>query len=580
MMIDDKKPFDILKTDVLVIGAGAAGLRAAIELHHQGIKCMLISKRSYNDAHTKLAAGGINAALANVDQHDSWEIHAVDTILEGHELASPAAVETLTQEAPERVLELYHWGCPFALTEDGKINQRFFGAQTHPRTCFVGDCTGSAILETLLSKVRECNIPFHQEIFITKLRMQNGRVCGAMGFYRKNNRMLLIEAPDVIMAGGGYTGLYQRSSSRHDENTGDAVALSLEAGALLRDMEMVQFHPTGMVSPKEMQGTLVSEAVRGEGGRLFNCQGERYMQRYSPDKLELDARDIVARANYQEICEGRGTEHGGVLLDISHIDAAYIHERLPKIYEQFNRFDLDITRSAMEVAPTAHYSMGGVKVDFPSGASAVPGLYVIGEASAGLHGANRLGGNSLAETLVFGRQTAIHLTDNQSRLSDQSADYQDALEHFQDLKALWSADGKNDPTELLEQLGGILWSCAGIIRQEEGLLEGLQRLTELKARAADLKVVNNQLAYETALNLRFGLMVAQAILQSAQLRRESRGAHFRSDYPEKVSEWQQNIICRKDADELKLFTEAVGAWPRQIEMALKDQQVVQYHHLE
>ncbi|MDQ3183387.1 MAG: FAD-dependent oxidoreductase, partial [Actinomycetota bacterium] len=290
---------NLVQTDVLIVGAGAAGLRAAIELAREGVDVLVLGKRRHGDAHTVWAAGGINASLGNLDPDDRWEIHAADTIGEGHFVNDPRAVEILAREAPERILELRDWGCPFSLTEDGELNQRYFGAQSFRRTCFAGDRTGEAILGTLVAKAKEEGVSYREDVYVTKLLKSGGRVNGAAGFDMQSGRRLLFGARAVVLAAGGYTSIYRRGSSRPDENNGDATALAYEAGAALKDMEFVQFHPTGMIEPEGMDGRLVTEAVRGEGGRLYNSEGERFMERYSPKHMELDARDVVARANYR-----------------------------------------------------------------------------------------------------------------------------------------------------------------------------------------------------------------------------------------------------------------------------------------
>jgi succinate dehydrogenase / fumarate reductase flavoprotein subunit len=406
--IDD---INLIGTDVLIVGAGAAGLRAAIELAREGVGVLVLGKRRHGDAHTVWAAGGINASLGNLDPDDRWEIHAADTIGEGHFVNDPRAVEILAREAPERILELRDWGCPFSLTKDGELNQRYFGAQSFRRTCFAGDTTGEAILGTLVDKAKEVGVSYREDVYVTKLLKSGGRVNGAAGFDMRSGRRLLFGARAVVLAAGGYTSIYRRGSSRPDENNGDAMALAYEAGAALKDMEFVQFHPTGMIEPEEMDGRLVTEAVRGEGGRLYNSEGERFMERYSPRHMELDARDVVARANYREIRDGRGTPDGAVLLDISHRDPG-LHqgpaaEHVRAVYGAGGGHN----EGAHEGFPTAHYGMGGIEVDPRTGATAVEGLFAVGESTAGVHGANRLGGNSLAETVVFGKILGSHLAD-------------------------------------------------------------------------------------------------------------------------------------------------------------------------
>jgi succinate dehydrogenase / fumarate reductase, flavoprotein subunit len=569
-----------IDTPVLVIGAGAAGLRTAIELVQRGIGCLVIGKRRHGDAHTRWAAGGINASLGTRDPDDRWELHAADTLREGHFVCQPRAVELLARHAPERIRELRQWGCPFSLTEDGGIDQRYFGAQRFRRTCFVGDRTGEAILETLVRRARELDVAYREDVFVSRILVEDGRAVGAAAWELATGRPLVLRASATVLAAGGCTTLYRRGSSRADENTGDAMALALEAGATLRDMEFVQFHPTGMIRPAEMRGRLVTEAVRGEGGRLFNARGERFMERYSPEQMELDARDVVARAIYREIREGRGTPDGGVLLDISHRDAAFIRERLPKIARQFREQGIDITREPMEVAPTAHYAMGGVPVEFDTGATDLRGLYAVGEATSGVHGANRLGGNSLAETVVFGQITGAHLAETVGGAPRPPLSGTRVREHEDELARLLGSEGKHAPRDLIRELGTLLWDHAGIVRDRDGLRAGLRALQALGERAASLRVGTPE-ALEWALNLRFMLPTAEAILRGALLRDESRGAHHRGDAPHTDETWRRNILYTwGDDGTLQLWTEDVPPIPSPIQAALDEAHHLDYHHLE
>ncbi|MDQ3931521.1 MAG: FAD-binding protein, partial [Actinomycetota bacterium] len=390
--------------NVLVIGAGAAGLRAAIAAHQAGTEVVVLAKRTRRDAHTTLASGGINAVFGTRDPQDSWQQHFADTVREGYFLGDPRAVEIVVQEAPAAVRELVEWGAPFTRTPDGELDQRYFGAHTYRRTCYAGDYTGRAVLATLANKADSLGIPVADDQYVSRLLVSNGTCFGALALDQHSGQRTTFLADAVVLATGGHTRLWRRSSSRRDENNGDGMYLALQAGCRLADVELVQFHPTGMVAPEEAAGTLVTEAVRGEGGRLVNAEGERFMARYDPDRMELSTRDRVALANYTEIIEGRGGSQGGVFLDISHIGKEQILSKLPRMYRQFIEYQmLDISREAMEVAPTAHYSMGGVVVDPDTHSTDVVGLYAVGEVAAGLHGANRLGGNSLSETVVSGR---------------------------------------------------------------------------------------------------------------------------------------------------------------------------------
>ncbi|MBA2441675.1 MAG: FAD-dependent oxidoreductase [Rubrobacter sp.] len=580
-MQNGHRSYDTIHTDVLIVGAGAAGLRAAIELRQSGVDTLVLGKRKHGDAHTIWAAGGINASLGTRDPEDRWDIHAADTIGEGHYVCDPRAVEVLARQAPERIRELHEWGCPFSLTEDGEIDQRYFGAQSFRRTCFAGDRTGEAVLHTLVDKAREEEVPYREDVYITGLVKDGGRVTGAAGYDMDTGRYLLFAARAVVLAAGGLTSLYRRSSSRPDENNGDAAALAYEAGAALRDMEFVQFHPTGMTEPAEMDGRLVTEAVRGEGGRLYNAEGERFMERYSPEHMELDARDVVARANYREMQEGRGTPDGAVLLDISHRDPEYIKERLPKMYEQFMQFGVDITREPMKVSPTAHYAMGGVKIDFDTGRTTVEGLYAIGEATAGVHGANRLGGNSLAETVVFGKVLGDHLVETLGEAPEPQPDKEAAAEQFAGLDTL-GPDGEHDPRDLVSELRELVWEHGGIVRTGESLREGLGKLEQIRRRAESLRVPGGPTSpeFEQALNLRFMLPAAETVLRGALLREESRGAHYREDFEEERPEWQETVLYAKSGDGMELWTEPLDGISGEIQQALEEEYSLDYHYLE
>ena len=525
--------------NVLVIGSGGAGLRAAIGAHEKGCEVMVIGKRVRNDAHTTLAAGGINAALGNVDPEDNWVHHFVDTYQDGYFIADPETVEVLVKEAPDRVNELVDWGASFALNNEGKLDQRFFGAHTYRRTCYAGDYTGRVILTTLLDKVSELNIPIRDMMYVSKLLVSDKggkRQCfGALAFDIITGERCVYLADSVILAAGGHTRIWRRSSSRRDENTGDAMRLALEAGCQLSDMEMVQFHPTGMVHPESLAGTLVTEAVRGEGGILTNSNGERFMENYDKGRMELSTRDRVALANYSEIIEGRGTENSGVFLDISHLGKEKIMEKLPRMYRQFMESQmLDISKSPMEVAPTAHYSMGGVIVDPKTQSTRVMGLYAAGECTAGLHGANRLGGNSLAEILVFGKLAGEEAANFSDRLEVQIRDKGTIVLANEELDSLTS-QGKNLARPLQRKVRDIMWKHCGVVRSGEGLSLGLQKLEEVKLASLDVDVRPSAEGYidlALALDLLGSISSAEATIKSALERKESRGAHQRVDYPE------------------------------------------------
>src|SRR6476660_4802591 len=403
--------------DVLIVGGGSGGLRAAVEAHDAGANVLIIRKSKKGDPHTVLARGGINAALGTMDPEDNWMIHAADTLREGELLADYTRVERLCKNAPDAVNELVGWGARFHREKDGRLTQRFFGAHTYRRTVFYEDWTGQEMVRVLLDQVNQRKITIIDDIYITKLLKSDDfssssrnhiggitmKIMGALGIDIKRKEVVTFQCKSLILAAGGYTRVYEVSSSRSFENYGEGMALAYEAGADLVDMEMVQFHPTGMVWPENARGTLATEAIRGEGGILLNSKNERFMKRYYPEKMELGPRDVVARANYNEILEGRGTEHGGVWLDVTHLSKENILDRLPTMYQQFKDINgIDISKDKMEVGPTAHYSMGGIVVDINC-RTKIRGLFAVGEVISQIHGANRLGGNSLLDTDVLGK---------------------------------------------------------------------------------------------------------------------------------------------------------------------------------
>jgi succinate dehydrogenase / fumarate reductase flavoprotein subunit len=537
--------------NVLVIGAGAAGLRAAIAAHGAGTEVVVLAKRAYRDAHTALASGGMNAALGTRDPEDSWQQHFADTLREGYLLSDPRTVEIMTREAAGAIAELEAWGCPFARTEDGELDQRFFGAHRYRRTCFAGDYTGRAMLWTLASKVADLGIKVVDDQYVSRLLTSDGACFGALSFDQDSGELTAWLADAVVLATGGHTRVWRRSSSRRDENNGDGMYLALDAGCRLSDMELVQFHPTGMVVPEEIAGTLVTEAVRGEGGRLLNAQGERFMSRYDPERMELSTRDRVALANYTEIREGRGGPNGGVFLDISHEDKDFILTRLPRMYRQFIEYQmLDISRSPMEVAPTAHYSMGGVVVDPDTHATDVPGLYAAGEVTSGLHGANRLGGNSLTETVVFGRRAGDAAAAFSKGLRMQMRS-REAVEAAIDDLLRFVHDGTEIVRPVQRALRNTMWQHCGVVRSEEGLRQGLAEVDDLEQSLPEIDVRPTSEGYGDlahVLDLRASIVAARASLLGALERRESRGCHTRSDHPTLDDALRVNFHTAVDAD--------------------------------
>ncbi|MDN5732575.1 MAG: L-aspartate oxidase [Yaniella sp.] len=545
-MLKNKTQEQQISTSVLVIGTGGSGLRAAIELAELGVDVLAVGKRPRHDAHTSLAAGGINAALATMDEEDSWQQHAADTIKESYYLADPQTVEIVAKGAEQGIADLERYGMGFAREEDGRISQRFFGAHTFRRTAFAGDYTGLEIQRSLVKRSEQLDIGILDTVYITDILTEGNTVFGAYGFDVNDGKRYLIHADAVILAAGGHNRIWRRTSSRRDENTGDSFRLAVEAGARLRDPELVQFHPSGIIEPENAAGTLISEAARGEGGILRNALGERFMERYDPERMELSTRDRVALAAYTEIKEGRGTEKGGVWLDLSHLPREVILERLPRVYQTMMEVQmLDVTREPIEIAPTAHYSMGGVWVRPEDHSTDVAGLYVIGEASSGLHGANRLGGNSLIELLVFGRivgQAAAHYSVN---LPAQTRSAKAIARARGEVDRLLAADGTENVRALQRAIRDMMTEYAGVVRTEAGLTAGLAQLDEIEARMANIGIHPDIAGFQDlahAYDLKSSALSARATLEAALERRETRGCHNRSDYPDMDPAMQVNLV--------------------------------------
>lgn len=542
--------------DVLIIGAGGAGLRAAIEALAQGATVGVVCKSLLGKAHTVMAEGGIAAAMANVDKADDWRTHFRDTMRGGKFLNNWRMAQIHAQEAPERVNELEQWGALFDRTADGDILQRAFGGHSFKRLCHVGDRTGLEMIRTLQDRGVHMGIDVYMECAITRLLKDGERVAGAFGYWRENGRFVVFKAKSVVIATGGIGKAWSITSNSW-EYTGDGMALAYDAGAELIDMEFVQFHPTGMVWPPGVQGILVTEAVRGEGGILRNKEGERFMQRYDPEKMELSTRDVVARAIYTEAKEGRGTEHGGAYLDISHKPAEYVKKKLPSMYHQFRELaDVDITKGPMEVGPTCHYMMGGVRVNAETAESSVPGLFAAGEAAAGLHGANRLGGNSLSDLLVFGRRAGIAAAKHATQAAAPVIDVRQVDDASREMLEPFARSEGDSPYRVHEALQETMQSNVGIFRNEDDLNKGLSELQELKQRAARMRVEGSRLfnpGWHLARDLKSMLTVSEAVALSALERKESRGAHSRIDYPKYDELWgKQNNIVRRDEERMAL----------------------------
>ena len=569
--------------DVLIIGAGGAGLRAAVEASAAGVRVAVISKSLLGKAHTVMAEGGIAAAMGNVDDRDNWRVHFADTMRGGQYLSNWRMAEVHAKEAPARVRELEAWGALFDRTGDGRILQRNFGGHRYPRLAHVGDRTGLEMIRTLQDHGIHLGLDVFMEHTIVRLLKDGDRIAGAFGYDRERGRFHLFRAQAVVLATGGIGRAYQITSNSW-EYTGDGHSLAYHVGATLMDMEFVQFHPTGMIWPPSVRGILVTEGVRGEGGVLRNRNRERFMFKDIPSLYasqtatseeegwrytqgdkdakrppELLTRDHVARCIRQEVREGRGSPHGGVFLDIAWIReklpnaTEHIKKKLPSMYHQFKQLaDIDITQEAMEVGPTTHYVMGGVRVDADSQMSDVPGLFAAGECAAGLHGANRLGGNSLSDLLVFGQRAGEYAATyaKENRLGNVDRDELSSAEKW----ALqpFERNGSENPYAVQHRLQELMQDLVGIVRQEQEMLQALERIRELKAASERVCVDGNReynAGWHTALDLYHLLTVSEIVTRVALERKESRGAHFRDDFPAKDEQFGRfNIVVRKRSD--------------------------------
>ncbi len=561
--------------DVLIIGAGGAGLRAALEALGQGASVGVVCKSLLGKAHTVMAEGGIAASMGNVDTADDWRTHFRDTMRGGKFLNNWRMAQLHAQEAPDRVRELEQWGALFDRTEDGRILQRAFGGHTFKRLCHVGDRTGLEMIRTLQDRGVQMGFDVYMECTITRLLLDGGRVAGAFGYWRENGRFVVFKAKSIVLATGGIGKAWPITSNSW-EYTGDGMALAYEAGAELMDMEFVQFHPTGMVWPPGVQGLLVTEAVRGEGGILRNKLGERFMERYDPKRMELSTRDVVARAIYTEVREGRGTEHGGAFLDISHKPAEYVKRKLPSMYHQFLELaDVDITKGPMEVGPTCHYMMGGIRVEAETTASTVPGLFEAGEVAAGLHGANRLGGNSLSDLLVFGRRAGLAAAQHAKNTTSLSADPGQIEDAGRDILAPFERKNGESPYALHGDLQETMQKLVGIFRTDEDLQQALSKLEELKERSQRVSIPGSRMfnpGWHLCADLKSMLTVSEAVTRCALARRESRGAHSRLDYPNLDPVWgkQNNIISRRET-EMTLQQRPTSELPADLQALLADE---------
>jgi succinate dehydrogenase / fumarate reductase flavoprotein subunit len=572
----DVSELKTVEHDVVVIGAGGAGLRAAIESSGQGMSTALLSKSLLGKAHTVMAEGGMAAALGNVDSRDNWKVHFRDTMRGGKFLNVWRMAELHAKQAPARVRELEEWGAVFDRTKEGLISQRNFGGHRYPRLAHVGDRTGLELIRTLQDHGVHQGISFHMECTAVALLKDGERIAGVLAYYRETGRFLLLRCRAVVLATGG-AGKAWRVTSNSWEYTGDGAALAYEAGAELMDIEFTQFHPTGMVWPLSVRGILVTEGVRGDGGILKNNKGERFMFGYVPEKFaaetadtveeatrwlngdknarrppELLTRDVVARSIRAEIKAGRGSPHGGAFLDIaSRRPPEFIKRRLPGMYHQFKELaEVDITTEAMEVGPTLHYFMGGIRVDADSQQTRVPGLFACGECAAGLHGANRLGGNSLSDLIVFGKLAGVGAADYVRALGPTpKADDEQIKLAVRGATDILNRETGENPYLLHEALQDVMEDCVGIIREEEELKQGVSRLEALKERVKNVKAPGASQynpGWHEAIAMKSLMVTSEAVARAALIRKESRGAHTRIDYEGERDDWVKvNIVIRK-----------------------------------
>jgi succinate dehydrogenase / fumarate reductase flavoprotein subunit len=587
--------------DVVVIGAGGAGLRAAIEASAQGARTALVCKSLLGKAHTVMAEGGIAAAMGNVYPEDNWKVHFRDTMRGGKLLNNWRMAQIHAQESPDRVLELEEWGALFDRTHDGLILQRDFGGHRYARLAHVGDRTGLEMIRTLQQHAVHRGIDVYMECNLQRLFTDGGKISGAFGYWRESGRFILFKCKAVVLATGG-GGKAWKVTSNSWEYTGDGVTMAMDVGADLMDMEFMQFHPTGMVWPPSVRGILVTEGVRGDGGTLKNTKNERFMFSYIPEffraetaetEKEADAwyedkknnrrtpdllpRDEVARAINSEVKAGRGTPHGGVFLDIaSRRPADYIQRRLPSMYHQFKELaDVDITKEPMEVGPTCHYSMGGVRVDADSTATTVPGLFAAGEVAAGLHGANRLGGNSLSDLLVFGRRAGLYAAQYANAHGGPATiDVGQVDQYAGELLAPFESKGKENPYSVHADLQDCMQDFVGIIRTESELKKALQIISQLQERARNLKVEGNRQynpGWHLSLDLHSLLSFAEAATIAAIERKESRGGHTRDDYPNPDPKFAKvNIIIRRKNGALTVSQEPLPEMPDELKLLLEE----------
>ena len=545
--------------DVLVLGSGGSGLRAAIAAAEAGAKTGLVCKSLLGKAHTVMAEGGMAAALANVAPEDTWQTHFQDTMFGGKYLNNWRMAELHAQEAPDRARELEQWGAVWDRMPDRRMNQRAFGGHTNKRLVHIGDRTGLEMIRTLQDKTVHSDVDVFMETSITELVKDGDRVVGAYGYRLATGEQISFSSKALVLATGGSGRIYKITSNSQD-CTGDGYALAYEAGAELVDMEFIQFHPTGMVYPPGVAGLLVTEAVRGEGGRLFNNKGERFMEHYDPKRMELSTRDVVARSIYTEVKEGRGSEHGGAYLDVTHLDPEYVKRKLPSMYDQFLELaGVDITKEPMQVGPTCHYFMGGVKVDADTGVTRVPGLYATGEVSGGMNGANRLGGNSLGDLVVFGRRAGEAAAEEANRTAAVSLPADEIQRSQNNIEQYLNGNGTENPFQIHKDLQKLMGDGVGIFRDKEGLSEAIAKLDDLSERIANVKAPSSRLDYNPGWRLcreiKNMVTVSKMVARAALMREESRGGHSRLDHTGYSDYWgEHNIVQHADADGQPVLT--------------------------
>ena len=608
--------------DVVVIGAGGAGLRAAIESRMQGKRTAIVCKSLFGKAHTVMAEGGIAASMGNVNSNDNWQTHFRDTLRGGKFLNHWRMAELHAKEAPDRVWELETWGALFDRTPDGRISQRNFGGHEYPRLAHVGDRTGLELIRTLQQKIvslqqedekefghAESMLKVFAECTVTELLKDDGKISGAFGYWRESGRFIVFDAPAVVLATGGI-GKSFKVTSNSWEYTGDGHALALQAGGSLVNMEFIQFHPTGMVWPPSVKGILVTESVRGDGGILTNSEGKRFMFDYVPEVFrgqyaqdesegdrwytdadnnrrppELLPRDEVARSINSEVKAGRGSPHGGVFLDVSkRLPADVIRRKLPSMYHQFKELaDVDITAEAMEVGPTCHYVMGGVEVDPDTGAAAgVEGLFAAGEVAGGMHGSNRLGGNSLSDLLVFGRRAGLGAAALVDSLGDKRPTIhpEDVDRAAAEAVAPFAGEGGENPYTLHTELQQTMNDLVGIIRVSDEVERALARLVELKAREQNVTVEGHRQfnpGWHLAIDLKNMLLVSECVARAALIREESRGGHTRNDFPAMEPEWRKvNLICRVDGDGIRVDKQPLPTMPVELLSLFERDELAKY----